>query len=327
MKKLLLPLLALALRPDPASAQAAKLWPAPSLSLPAAIVDGNSPSVWIDGKLQVYTSTGSLLAMRGESFEDLASVSPPQVETTHLPIWIEAIWKDEDGTIYAWYHHEPGGLCGGKLTAPEIGALVSDDGGQTFRDLGIVLSSGDPLNCDAPNGFFAGGHGDFSVVLDRDRQYFYFLFTNYGGSAATHGISVARMPFGRRADPIGAVSKYFEGDWKEAGVSGRVTPVLPATTGWDQTKTDSFWGPAVHWNTFLQNYVVLLNRACCDPGWPQEGIYVFFAANLAEPPMDGAPETARRRRCRFFPSLLPSGGGHSTGRDRHSRRRVSHGFS
>ena len=85
--------------------------------------------------------------MRGDSFEDLASVPPPEVETAHLPIWIEAVWKDENGTVYAWYHHEPPGLCGGKLTAPEIGALISEDGAQTFRDLGIVLSSGDPLNC------------------------------------------------------------------------------------------------------------------------------------------------------------------------------------
>jgi hypothetical protein len=80
---------------------------------------------------------------------------------------------DGDGTIYGWYHNEPGGICsGGKLTAPRIGAVVSYDGGDTFFDLGLVLSSGDPPDCNAKNGFFAGGHGDFSVILDRDQAYF-----------------------------------------------------------------------------------------------------------------------------------------------------------
>jgi hypothetical protein len=36
------------------------------------------------------------------------------------------------------------------LTAPEIGAVV--DGGMTLEDLGIILQSGDPLNCDARKG-------------------------------------------------------------------------------------------------------------------------------------------------------------------------------
>ena len=178
-----------------------------------------------------------------------------------------------------------------------------------------------------PNGFFAGGHGDFSVVLDRDREYFYFLFTNYGGAAATHGVSVARMPFNRRGDPIGAVLKYFEGEWKEAGAGGRVTPVLPATTGWDQSKTDSFWGPAVHWNTFLQNYVVLLNRACCDPGWPQEGIYIFFAANLAEPSEWTEPQKLLDAAdVDFSPAYYPQAVGTQPGGTDTARRRVSAAF-
>ena len=34
---------------------------------------------------------------------------------------------------------------------------------------------------------------------------------------------------------------------------------------------DAFWGPAVHWNTHLQQYVMLLNRAF-DPRWAQEDL-------------------------------------------------------
>ena len=35
--------------------------------------------------------------------------------------------------------------------------------------------------------YFSGGHGDFSVVLDREQKFFYFLFTNYGGPVETQG--------------------------------------------------------------------------------------------------------------------------------------------
>ena len=127
--------------------------------------------------------------MSGPDLFNLVQSAPPEVTPRdHYPIWIESAWRDDDGSIYAWYHHEPGGVCpNNSLTAPKIGALVSTDGGVTFTDLGIILATGDPLNCDAENGFFAGGHGDFSVILDQDRRYFYFLFGNYSGPPEHQG--------------------------------------------------------------------------------------------------------------------------------------------
>jgi hypothetical protein len=38
----------------------------------------------------------------------------------------------------------------------------------------------------------------------------------------------------------------------------------------------------VHWNTYLEQYVMLLNRAS-DERWSQEGIYVSFARSLEDP--------------------------------------------
>src|SRR5512140_1782857 len=94
---------------------------------------------------------------------------------------------------------------------------------------------------------------------------------------------MARMAFKDRGNPVGAVYKYHQGDWSEPGVGGMLTPILPATVSWDRADSDSFWGPAVHWNTYLERYVVFLNRACCKPRWPQEGIYVVFASDLSNP--------------------------------------------
>jgi hypothetical protein len=54
------------------------------------------------------------------------------------------------------------------------------------------------------------------------------------------------------------------------------------------TSTDAFWGPSVHWNSYLQQYVMLLNRAR-DEAFKQEGIYIAFAPSLANPSEWSAP--------------------------------------
>jgi len=241
--------------------------------------------VWVGGNLRVYTSTGSPMAMSGGSVYNLNMDPEPVVEPrAHYPIWIEAAWADSDGTVYAWYHHEPEGVCpGSSLTAPVIGELVSQDGGLTFRDMGVVLSSGYAVNCAAQNKYFAGGHGDFSVILDRHRRYFYFLFGNYSGPASAQGVGIARMAIADRLNPVGAVHKYFQGKWLEPGVGGKLTPIFPVATPWERSNTDAFWGPAVHWNTHLKRYIVVMNHSCCEPGWPQEGIYITWNTDLANP--------------------------------------------
>lgn len=269
-------------------AQTVTVRPASRVSLPSEIVDGNSPGVWNNGTLHIYTSTGTPIRMSGPGVFSLALDAPPRISSDrHLPLWIESIWRDEDGTTYAWYHHEAR-ACGDELAVPSIGALVSHDGGLHFEDLGIVLSSGDPIDCGAKNGFFATGHGDFSVVLDQKREYFYFFFTNYGGSLEGQGVAIARLRFEDRAKPV--VWKYYRGDWAEPGLGGKVTPLFQARESWKSEDTDSFWGPAVHWNTSINRYVMLLNRACCDPGWPQEGIYASIGFDPAFPGGWSAPK-------------------------------------
>lgn len=288
--------------------QSASLRSAGPVSFPALVSDGNSPAFWLDDTLRVYTSSGLPEAMSGTDLFHLQRDDSPTVEPSdHYPLWIEGVWQDEDGTVYAWYHHEADGGCAYKgLMTPQIGALVSSDGGKTFKDLGIVLSSGDVPNCGDANGFFAGGHGDFSVILDGTGEYFYFLFTNYGGAAATQGVAMARMAFKDRGNPAGAVYKYHQGNWSEPGVGGTMTPVLPATVSWDRADSSSFWGPAVHWNTYLESYVVFLNRACCKPRWPQEGIYVTFASNLGDPGTWSEPaKIPFDKKLGFVPAYYP----------------------
>ena len=250
-----------------------------------AQVDSNSPAFWRNGELIIINSTGVPRISRGEHQFAMSSPQPITIDRQdHTPMWIESVWQDEDGTLYGWYHHEPGGVCSGSnLTAPVIGAVISYDGGNTFYDLGLVLTSGDPVDCSAKNGFFAGGHGDFSVILDRDKGYFYFLFDNYGGALPGQGVAVARLAFEDRNNPVGAVWKRFEGEWNEPGLNGRVTPVFRTNVAWQRADTDSLWGPSIHWNTHLETYVVVMNRACCETNWPQKGIYISFNPDLSNP--------------------------------------------
>jgi hypothetical protein len=275
-----------------------------------AKVDSNSPVYWRAGELHIFNSAGSPLLTKGaDQFRMyLGKPQPVGVDLQdRFPMWIEAVWQDEDGTLYAWYHHEPAAVCpDSSLTTPNIGALVSSDGGATFTDLGIVLSSGDNADCSAQNGFFAGGHGDFSVILHQDRRYFYFLFGNYGGDPAGQGVAIARMAFEDRASPAHAVWKFHEGAWEEPGIEGRVTPIFPASVPWQDGNADSFWGPSVHWNTYRQSYVVLLNRACCAPMWPQEGIYVAFNPDLGNPATWTAPNRILQAKdIGFTPGYYP----------------------
>lgn len=272
-------------------AQTVRLSPADRLELPTRI-DGNSPSYWTEEGLRLFTSIGApeMTSLGPNQFGPWDSEPVDVSAQNHFPLWIESAWRDEDGAVFGFYHHEPGGVCGDKpLTAPKIGAVVSLDGGRTITELGIVLETGEALDCNTKNEYFAGGHGDFSVVFDRNQGYFYFFFTNYSGPDDQQGIVTARLAYTDRFHPAGAVWKYFEGEWGEPGIGGRMTPIYPATVNWQRENTDSFWGPSVHWNTYLQKYVMLLNRSCCGPDFPQEGIYISTADDPSNPSGWSAP--------------------------------------
>ncbi len=286
------------------SAQSVEVRPASAFATPAP-VDSNSPAFWRDGRLVWFHSTGTPLRSRGTSQFINQTTTWISVDTlAHMPMWIEATWYDKDADLlYAWYHHETHGLCPG-LAVPSIGALVSDNGGRHFRDLGIVLSSKEAPDCTMKNGFFAGGHGDFSVIPNRNGDYFYFLFDSYGGPVQSQGVALARMAFADRDDPAGKVWKYHDGDWLEPGLGGAVTPVIRTKVGWEASNTDSFWGPSVHWNSHLEKYVILMTRTCCEPGWPGAGTYIAFTDFIGVPEYYGEPKLLLRETG-FNPAWYP----------------------
>jgi hypothetical protein len=283
---------------------------------PAGETDCNSPAHWDDGTLYLFNSAGHPWRSAGPDLFHLTADRRRCAydKEANGGRWIEATWKDGDGALYGWYHNEPGGVCPERkdahLTAPRIGALRSNDNGATWHDLGVILEAPPgSLHCDTRNFYFAGGNGDFSVLLDARKQYFYFFFSAYG-DFAEQGVAAARMKFADRNAPVGKVWKWRNGKWNEPGLGGHLTPVFPAAVDWHREDADAFWGPSIHWNTHLKLFVMLLNRAK-DKDWTQEGLYVTFNRDLANP--HGWTKPQRIMDAPFRPGWYPQVIGLETG--------------
>ncbi len=251
-----------------------------------SVADSNSPLFWnADRELVLFTSVGHPTLSVGRRLDQMTPVGEVHIESD-LPggKWLEAVIPAGDGTLYGYYHNEPPGVCPDEsLTAPQIGAMRSRDDGQTWVDLGIVLTARPGyISCDTVNTYFAGGVGDFSVVLDREQSYAYFFFTTYGGELGEQGVTVARLDWRHRDNPARKLFKYFAGEWKEPGLGGAATAIFPALTLWEEPETDAFWGPSVHWNSSIGQFVMLLNH---DFGstFANEGIWIAFSPSLEDP--------------------------------------------
>jgi len=265
-------------------AQNVVLLDAPIVEFPSS-TDSNSPCHWDGDTFYIFNSQGHPFVSSGSDQFHLSNTKRCEFDNTvNGGRWIECTWKADDGTLYGWYHFEPRGICpGSKLTAPKIGAAKSTDNGLHWIDLGIVIEAPPEIDCNAKNGFFAGGNGDFCCMLDKQKRFMYFFISTYTGNLDEQGVAVARMAWIHRDNPVGKVWKYRDGKWDSPGLGGRVTAIFPAQVSWMREDADAFWGPAVHWNTHLGCYVMLLNRTRYKPGWPQEGIYISFSRDLGDP--------------------------------------------
>lgn len=256
-----------------------RLTEAPLVQLPA-IVDSNSPAFWQEDQLHVFNSGWQdTYKSSGGAVENLAEPLRVQLPAPARPgtVWMEAVWQDPtNNVLYGWYHFEPGDIA--CQTAPMIGAAVSFDGGTTWEDRGFVLTNGNGIDCGFANGYFVGGNGDFSVVLGPEGRYFFFIYSNYIGPADEVGVAVARSSFELRGQP-GTAIKYYNGAWSEPGIGGHVSAIFQSSTGWKGPVIEAFWGPSVHWNSYLGGYVALLNHTN-GANWIQEGIYISFSRDL-----------------------------------------------
>jgi hypothetical protein len=295
-------------------APTATLVPATNLSFDSN-ADSNSPAVWdhIDGRQSLFLITsvdGWPTLHIGNELPRLTART--RIEFHNSPVhgvWMEAIVPDVDGTWYGYYHNElPARVCDDDTrTIPRIGAARSRDFGETWEDLGVILEAPRGWHdCDSPNRYFVGGVGDFSVALDHDQQYLFFFVSQYGDRERTQGVAVGRLPWAYRDQPAGRMSLWWrdatwvptirarrgrgEADDAPEYAYPAGVPIYRVQAGWhNTTAVDAFWGPSVHWNTHLQQWVMLLNRAR-DAEWAQEGIYIAFSRSLSDPNSWSVPQ-------------------------------------
>jgi hypothetical protein len=214
-------------------------------------------------------------------------------------VWMESVIPAEDGTWYGFYHNErPADGCGrNDRFIPRLGAARSRDRGQTWEPLGVILEmSPETHACGPSNRFVLGGVGDVSVMLDADKQDLYFFYSQYVKDASRQGIGVARMLWADRDSPVGRLAVWQAGAWipaREQSIADSdelkweypvATPLVAPSQPWHDgnAAADVFWGPALHWNTYLAQYVMLVNRAR-DETFNTDGIYVSFARTLDNP--------------------------------------------
>ena len=287
------------------------------------LVDSNTPVVWdrVDGRseLIVLTSFGGRPSRSTGDYLTLLSDAVP-VSIEPWPTggnWMEAVVTDHD-TWYGFYHNEnQAAVCGDRnINYPRIGAARSDDFGTTWIDLGIILEMPPTeFACATSNRYFVGGMGDMSAILDRSHRDLYVYFSQYGRDAAQQGVGVARMAWADRDAPVGKFSVWSAGVWlpatrvddEEAGerwVYPPATPLVAPRKPWhDRNRSvDAFWGPSIHWNAYLQQYVMLLNRAS-DETWSQEGIYISFNPRLGEPGAWSPPQKIVNQG-RWYPQVV-----------------------
>lgn len=322
----------------------AHLTPASPIVLPNAHmagslhVDSNSAVVWdlVDGEptLHVMTSVNGIVSLStGRALDHLEL----QGEVTWDPqapaggVWMESVIADAGGAWYGYYHNEvaPTACPDSEKMEPRIGAARSFDRGRTWEDLGTILSSPPGSEeCGTRNTYFAGGVGDFTAVLDRDEHYVYLLFSQYVRDTEAQGVAAARLLWASRDAPVGSVMVAQEGLWlpardvsvpREDGTSEIEweypvgAPLFPTQDSWhDGGSADAFWGPSVHWNAFLEQYVMLLSRTETT-GWDTEGIYVSFNPDVSVPEAWSTPRRLLSNG-RWYPQVI--GLEHGIGTDR-----------
>jgi len=291
--------------------------------------DSNSPAVWQqDGasrELMLFTSVaGQPTRHVGISIAHLRE----RQDVTFDPApregaWMEAVLQDEGGTLYGYYHNEiTTEACEGSgKTLPRIGAARSRDGGLSWEDLGAILAAPpDAYDCGTANYYFVGGLGDFTVLLNDEHTEAYIYYSSYVRDAEHQGVAVARLPWADRDDPVGKVDVWRDGAWlppsqtidEETGEARWIypepTPIYPAAQSYHASETvDAFWGPSIHWNTYLERWVMLLNHAQ-DSQFGQEGIYIAFAPTIDDPTAWSVPQRILAGG-RWYPQVI----GHEVG--------------
>jgi hypothetical protein len=176
--------------------------------------------------------------------------------------------------------------------------MKSTDGGHSWQNKGIVLEDLQPRMILKPfntSNTFAGGVGDPSAIASGDYLYIFYGeyaypgvydSTNYDRNTEWSGqcISIARIPLKDLDNPVGRV-KRWDGKTFAAPHNGIGKPVaslqIPMEEGGGPASSPGggfHWGPSVSWNTYLNQWVMLMGHVT-GSSWKGSKIFISFNPN------------------------------------------------
>jgi hypothetical protein len=231
---------------------------------------------------------------------------------------MEGVVVDEDGTWYGYYHNEieadrQCGVAEDKVI-PRIGAARSHDHGLTWQSLGIVLEAPPrSYECDTTTTTLsaASATSACSAVVTRRT-----CTSSTPPTYATSGSRAWPSPgcLGRPRRPgrqdhglaerqLGTRQRLPVANGAQPGsIPPRSRSFRRPIVARQRQVVDAFWGPSVHWNTHLQQYVMLLNRSK-DDWFTPEGIYVSFAPALDDPEL-WTPPVRILKGGKWYPQVI-----------------------
>jgi hypothetical protein len=194
---------------------------------------------WVDGSLGVvyngngtydfYGANGTKPVRTTGTLSDPTNTKKKSVKIANLPkktfnyVSGGPIYTDSaTGTRLMIYHAEKHGKSSKDFYSVLGLAVATDSTGLNFRDLGTIIEPNVPVGQNAYS--MDVGGGSFAVMNDQLHVY-YRDFTLGGGSSE---LAVARAPVSQILENALAgvgtqFTKYYNGNWSEAGIGGRAS--------------------------------------------------------------------------------------------------------
>jgi hypothetical protein len=157
--------------------------------------------------------------------------------------WPYNLYVDSAGTWHSYMHTEDGSNCTGVVAITDgsdlrtIAEWTSTNSGASWTYQGVVVDADSVrfpsglANCNSEAGWPKnGGTGDQKLIVDRNGQYLYLLYTNFTyypqldnkdwDELAYHpSLAIARTTL-TGGIPGTTWNKYYNGAWTSAGVGG-----------------------------------------------------------------------------------------------------------
>lgn len=243
---------------------------------PIGVRLGNPETLLADGQygLRYFPDERTVIVRANPNYRVLLPGKPGEFDNGYAGI--SGVWRAPPGEMLAIYHAEdqegmqrdkegiPGFYC-------RIALAVSRDDGATFEKRGPILAG---QFAEVAGGRFDQGVGEPCLLAEPSGKFLYCYYTSHepvGGRGVA--ICVARCPVADAMKPD-AWRKFFNGDFTEAGLGGRDTPIV--TSG---LRDACVLIPHVNHVPALRQFVMLF----CVNAWLESekhgrsGIYAAFS--------------------------------------------------